>query len=199
MTVKKNLLKLMDKYTLGGTMYNLEERVIHFVFQAFHEINRKKENISLAFHSIMVGTMLKNIGCEESLILAGYLHDIIEDTSYDYDYLQQQFGKTVADLVLRVTENQTISDWRGRKEDVIIRLEKESRDVLLIELADKLQNLISDYDLYLEKGKESLNTEADGYEDLKWYYLSLKRLFNSHLENNDLLARYNEITTIYFL
>ncbi len=78
-------------------------------------------------------------------------------------------------------------------------IEKESRDVLFIELADKLQNLISDYDLYLEKGKESLNTESDGYEDLKWYYLSLKRLFNSHLENNDLLARYNKITTIYFL
>lgn len=40
-------------------MYNQEEKIIHFVFLAFDGLRRKKENIALSFHSIMVGTMLK--------------------------------------------------------------------------------------------------------------------------------------------
>ena len=49
-------------------MYKLEEEIIHFVFLAFNGMKRKKENIDLSFHSIMVGIMLKNIGCDEKTV-----------------------------------------------------------------------------------------------------------------------------------
>ena len=39
-------------------MYTKEEDVIHFVFMAFKGMKRKKEDIDLSFHSIMVGNML---------------------------------------------------------------------------------------------------------------------------------------------
>lgn len=179
-------------------MYCLEEEAIHFVFQSFHGVNRVKENISVASHSIMVGVMLKNIGCSEQIVIAGYLHDILEDTSYDYAFLKVKFGEDIANLVLKVTENKTVLNWKERKQQFLTQLEQENSDVLLIELADKLQNLISDYSLYLKEGIEILNTEADGYDDIKWYYLSFKTLFNQKLEENDLLKRYNEITELYF-
>lgn len=75
---------------------------------------------------------------------------------------------------------------------------KENKNILLIELADKLHNLISDYDLWLTKGNEALATLNISYEDNKWYYLEMQKLFNQKIANNELLERYNEIVNKYF-
>lgn len=179
-------------------MYLSEEEAVHYVFSVFHGMDRKKEPISLASHSIMVGIMLKNSGCEESTVIAGFLHDVLEDSMVSYEDLALKFGTEIADLVLQVTEDQTISNWKERKENVIRQLETASKEVLMIELADKLHNLLSDYSLFLQYGKESLNTEAGSYDELKWYYETLKTLFHNHLKTTDLLIRYDSITTLYF-
>lgn len=72
------------------------------------------------------------------------------------------------------------------------------KNLILVELADKLQNLISDYNLFLSNGKNSLPTEAKSYEEIKWFYTELKNLFNKKLEPNLLLERYNKIYQTYF-
>lgn len=58
-------------------MYTSEEKILHFIFIAFQGMKRKKENIDLVFHSVMVGNMLKNINSSEVIVNTGYLHDII--------------------------------------------------------------------------------------------------------------------------
>lgn len=179
-------------------MYELEEEIIHFVFKAFDGLKRKKEAIDLSFHSIMVGNMLKNIGCDDEIIYIGYLHDIIEDTKYTYDDLLNKYGKKIADSVLNLTENKSITDYVERKKIFLNQLEKVSNNLLVVEIADKLQNLISDYEQYKINGKEFLVTEANNYDEIKWYYIELKKLFNSRIDNNKLLDRYNEIVYIYF-
>ena len=179
-------------------MYELEEDIIHFVFLAFEGLKRKKEDISLAFHSIMVGNMLKNIGCDEETVSIGYLHDIIEDTQYNYDDLLKKYGKKVADSVLQLSEDQNITDYVDRKKEFLNRLEKADNNVLIVELADKLQNLISDYEQYKIKGIDFLATEAKNYDELKWFYLTLKEIFNKRLSNNKLLERYNKVVYEYF-
>ena len=179
-------------------MYNLEEEAIHYVFISFKGKKRMKEDIDKVFHSIMVGIMLKNIGCNEKICLSGYLHDIIEDTEGTYEVLKEKFGLRIADNVKILSENKEIKDWKERKVEFINRIIKENNDILLIELADKLQNLISDYNLFLKLGKECLKTESNSYENVKWFYLRLKDIFNERLENNQLLERYNQICNIYF-
>ena len=179
-------------------MYDVEEDIIHFVFLAFEGLKRKKENIDLAFHSIMVGNMLKNIGCDDETIYIGYLHDIIEDTKYTYEDLLDRYGKKIADGVLVLSENQNIANYVERKKEFLNRLEKINDDILIVEIADKLQNLISDYEQYKIYGKDFLVTEASNFDELKWYYLELKKLFNSRISNNQLLKRYNEIVYEYF-
>ena len=179
-------------------MYELEEDIIHFVFLAFEGLKRKKEDISLAFHSIMVGAMLKNIGCDEETIYIGYLHDIIEDTKYTYEDLLNRYGKKIADGVLQLSEDKNIEDYVERKKEFLKRLEQANDNIIIVEIADKLQNLISDYDQYLEKGKEFLVIEANNYDELKWYYLELKKFFNNRISNNRLLDRYNKIVHEYF-
>ena len=179
-------------------MYNLEEEAIRLVMKAFEGMKRQKEDINLAFHSLIVGNLLKNNGCSESIVLSGLLHDIIEDTRYDYQYLVDHFGKEIADNVLDVSEDTSINDWRERKEVFIKSFDNKSNDVIYVEMADKLHNLLSDYDVWLEKGNDGLATSRASYDDNKWFYLEMKKLFNNRLSNDKLLDRYNEICNIYF-
>ena len=179
-------------------MYSREEEIIHFVYKAFNGLKRRRENIDLSFHSIMVGNMLKNIGCDETTVFIGYLHDIIEDSKYTYNDLLEKYGKEIADGVLAVSEDQSIEDYTERKTKFIENLRNADDNILLVEIADKLQNLISDYDLYIEKGKESFFEIYVDFEQLKWYYLELQKLFNERIKDNQLLDRYNEIVNLYF-
>lgn len=66
-------------YNKGEMMYTKEERAIKFVIKALEGKKRIKKDIVLSFHSISVGIMLKNNNCDENTVLAGFLHDIIED------------------------------------------------------------------------------------------------------------------------
>jgi len=179
-------------------MYTKEEEAIHFIFLAFKEMKRKKEDIDLAFHSIMVGNMLKSINCDEETVITGYLHDVIEDTNYTYADILNKFGKNIADSVANLSDDRNIKDWKERKIKFLEHLNTINDNMLLVELADKLQNLVSDYSLYIEKGKDYLNTESSCYDEVRWYYLELSKLFNSKIKNNLLLNRFNEIVNIYF-
>lgn len=179
-------------------MYTFEEDILHFIFIAFKELKRKKEDIDLVFHSVMVGNMLKNIGSSENIVYTGYLHDIIEDTKYSYEDLKERYGKELADNVQKLSENTKILNYKERKEEFINRLKTYNNNLILIELADKLQNLVSDYSLFLSLGKDALPTEAKTYEEIKWFYTELKKIFNEKLEENSLLERYNDIYEKYF-
>lgn len=179
-------------------MYLKEEEAIRFVFKAFKGKKRSKEDIELAFHSITVGYMLKDLGCSEEVVLTGLLHDIIEDTLYDYNYIKDNYGEVIANNVFSVSEDLSIVNWRERKEKFINDMYSKSSDIVLVELADKLHNLVSDYDLFKKYGKDALCSSNATYEDNKWYYLEMQKLFNSKLQKNKLLDRYNDIIDVYF-
>ena len=180
-------------------MYTKEEKAIKLVVKAFENQKRIKEDINLSVHSITVGYMLKDIGCKEDTIITGFLHDIIEDTEYDYEYIKNEFGETIANDVLIVSENMDIADWVERKKEFLQRFENCSINVLLVELADKLHNLVFDYNVFLKHGKEALATLNITYEMNKWYYQEMGKIFNGRLNSdNELLIRYNNICKIYF-
>lgn len=179
-------------------MYSNTERAIKLVIKAFENQKRIKEDINLSVHSITVGFMLKEIECDETTVISGLLHDIIEDTEFDYNYIKDNFGQEVADNVLIVSEDMNIKEWKQRKIVFLEKMYEQSENIILIELADKLHNLISDYDLWTKNGKQALATLNISYEDNKWYYLEMQKLFNEKLKENKLLFRYNEIVNIYF-
>lgn len=179
-------------------MYTKEELAIKFVTKAFETKKRIKENINMSFHSISVGFMLKNIGCKEDIIISGLLHDIIEDTDYSYEYILKMFGKDIADNVLALSENCNIKDFTERKTEFINRLAIQNEEIILIEVADKLHNLLSDYELWKTNGREAHATLSTTYEMNKWYYLEMKTLFNEKIKKNELLKRYNDICDLYF-
>lgn len=179
-------------------MYTQLESAIHFVFEKFNGKKRTKEDIPLAFHSVSVAFMLVEEGCNYETVLTGLLHDIIEDSEITYEELKSLYGENIANKVLLLSEDQTISDFYKRKEKFIDQISKLSNELLLIEIADKLQNLLSDYEYYQKKGQKALSTDEISYDMNKWYYRKLLNLFESKITNSRLLDRYREIVNIYF-
>lgn len=180
-------------------MYNQEEKAIKFVIQAFSGKKRMKEDIDLSFHSISVGFILKNNGCDTEIVITGLLHDIIEDTDYSYNDLKELFGKKIADNVLIVSENKGITNWKERKKIYIEKIAIQNSEIVLVELADKLHNLLSNYDLFINHGKDIFITKNASYEEHKWYYMEFKKIFEEKLANNELLDRYIKLTNLYFM
>ena len=174
------------------------EEAIYFVFKAFKGKKRIKDDIDMAYHSITVGMMLKDLGMSTEIVLTGLLHDIIEDTNYGYKDICEKFGKKVADNVLCLSENRDIKNFEERKLEFIQRLQSVDNDLIIVEIADKLQNLISDYDLFLKDGVSALKTLNVTYDMNKWYYSSMKELFVKKIDKCILLDRYLEMVKIYF-
>ena len=97
-------------------------------------------------HSIMVEYMLKNFGCSKDIVISGFLHIILEDTNYNYHDIEINFEKTIADNVKMITEDNGILDRPERKEKFLETISTYDNVCIMIELADKLHNLLCNYD-----------------------------------------------------
>ena len=179
-------------------MYSIEEEAIHYMFKALNGQKRKKEDIALAFHSVSVAAMLLEEGCSKEVVLSGLLHDVIEDGNCTYEEVSIKFGKDIADNVMMLSEDVSIKDFKTRKIEFMNRLKDVPRDIVIAEIADKLQNLLSDYELFKRDGKVALATLSTTYEMNKWYYLEMLKIFEKRIDNSKLLDRYREIVNIYF-
>ena len=74
------------------------------------------------------------------LVLAGLLHDTIEDTETTFDELEAEFGREVAELVVEVSDDKTL-DQVERKRLQIEKAPAKSDRAKMLKLADKTSNL----------------------------------------------------------
>jgi HD superfamily phosphodiesterase len=90
-------------------------------------------------HPREVARLLAEAGAGEDVIVAGLLHDTVEDTGVTVAELRDAFGPRVADLVAAVSEDKSRS-WEERKRHTVAKLASAPEDVLLLTAADKLAN-----------------------------------------------------------
>ena len=79
-------------------------------------------------------------GADAELVVAGWLHDTIEDTETTPAELAQKFSGRVASLVVEVTDDMTLPKSERRRRQVIDAPHK-SADARLIKIADKISNI----------------------------------------------------------
>jgi GTP pyrophosphokinase len=72
-------------------------------------------------HSVRVGLRLYSDNYSKELIIAGLLHDLVEDTAITIDDVKEKFGERVAKLVELNTKNSEIQDKKERTMDLITR------------------------------------------------------------------------------
>ena len=78
---------------------------------------------------------------KDDLLIASYLHDIIEDTEATYDDLISNFNITIANLVNELTNNKEIKNKIGKTKYLQMKMLLMTDDALNIKLCDRLDNV----------------------------------------------------------
>ncbi|MCC2865323.1 bifunctional (p)ppGpp synthetase/guanosine-3',5'-bis(diphosphate) 3'-pyrophosphohydrolase [Anaerovorax odorimutans] len=134
-----------------------------------HEGQLRKSGEPYLIHPLAVAEILADLGMDEDTIVAGLLHDVVEDTSYTEEELKEEFGEEVALLVDGVTKLGSLkfeSKEQRQAENLrkmFLAMSKDIR-VLIIKLSDRLHNLRTiNYmteNKILDKCKETLEIYA---------------------------------------
>lgn len=162
------------------------EKAIKFLVFAIEKSGNNPKPVVL--HSIKVGLYLYSQGYHRDVVIAGILHDLLEDSETTIEEIRQEFGSKVVNLVQATSFDKTIKDKKKRYHQSFRRSFKAGKDALLIKAADFLDNshyyhLGKDKMLYqwlLEKlghfikNSESYLKNERVWKDLKKQYDRLK-------------------------
>ena len=197
----KQLQELVEqiKEYAPNTNMELVEKAYYFGKKA-HEGQFRKSGEPYFIHPIAVAHILASMELDIETITAGLLHDVVEDTEYTYEDIENEFGKEVADLVDGVTKLGQIK-YQSKEETqaenlrkMFLAMAKDIR-VILIKLADRLHNMRTLKYMSPEKAK------LKAKETLEIYGGIANRLGISKikLELEDLALRYTDPEGYYDL
>ncbi len=139
-----DLIKKMETYNP-----NLNEDKVRRAYEMariHHEGQKRNSGEDYIIHPLNVAMILADMDMDTSTIIAGLLHDTIEDTSVTYEDVEKNFGKEIADLVEGVTKLTKIS-YKSKEEKqaenirkMVLAMAKDIR-VIIVKLADRLHNM----------------------------------------------------------
>jgi len=149
--------------------------------EAAHRGQRRKvSGQPFVVHPAGVAAILAGSGFGPDIVIAGLLHDTVEDGAATRADIEGRFGAAVCSLVAGLTNGDCRGSWRERKRRALRRLEGLPPDCLAVKCADALDNLGSirrDLDRVGNLVWRRLRPRAQ----LKWYFESLSRLFGARL------------------
>ena len=134
---------------------------------------RKGGGIPYISHPRAVARILSDAGCSEELVVAGILHDTVEDTSLTLDCIREQFGERVARIVQGCSEPDKSLPWEQRKQHTVEFLKTAPLEVRTVTCADKLHNLLTIIADYEVLGDDVWDRFSRGKSSQEWYYREL--------------------------
>ena len=145
-----------------------------FIFASHkHSIQlRKGTNIPYITHPMEVMQILTANNCPQDVIVAGILHDTLEDTDTTPQEIKQRFGERVLNIVNGETEDKT-KTWRERKQGTINRIKNAPIEMQQVCCADKLANIRSIYADKLQIGDAVFERFSGSKQEVQWYYTSV--------------------------
>jgi len=158
---------------------------VKFATKAHDGQFRKGTNIPYIIHPLNVAKILIDNNCPIDTIVAGILHDTIEDTNVTLQEIGRKFGENVAKIVDGVTDhNQQNCEWGKRRRIKLKYLETAPADIMLVECADKLDNIRAIYEDYINLGESVWDRFKKPKKDQEWYYRSLVNVFAHNATDN---------------
>lgn len=155
---------------------------------------RKVSGVPYIVHPYSVAFLLAHYTDDEDVIIAGLLHDTLEDIpDFTEAMLREEFGDRVVTIVQEVTEDYTQAEkedhtlrghnWRARKEKYLTNLANDSEEALLIATADKIHNMRNALDEYALHGDAVWEKFKRNRENLIWFYTEAGRVITHHLKH----------------
>lgn len=164
----------------------------------WHQGQTRKASVTpYIVHPFGVMLLLDRFGFDEDLLIAGLLHDVVEDTEVSLQQIEEEFGSKVAEIVAHCSETKRDGSgakrpWADRKRDHLEALAKAPIEARAVVLADKLHNLIS-IRADLEAGRPIWTSfNADRADVLDYYRTAIERLGDEE-ELQDLVSACLEV------
>ena len=149
---------------------------------------RKLTGLPYFTHPSNVANLLKSTGASQEVVIAGYLHDTVEDAGVTLDEIKDKFGDRVAELVSGASEPDKSASWDERKKHTIhFLMHITDPEILQVVVADKLDNIM---DLYKNGSSDMWKSFNAPYEKQKWYYSTLADVFLEKIPDFPLTKRY---------
>lgn len=183
-----------------STDISLIEKAYHVARDA-HEGQARKSGEPYIIHPLCVAIILAELELDKETIVAGLLHDVVEDTVMTDEQIAQEFGDEVALLVDGVTKLGQLSYDADKVEvqaenlrKMFLAMAKDIR-VILIKLADRLHNMRTLKYMTPEKQKEKARETMDIYAPIA-QRLGISKI---KIELDDLSLKYLEPDAYYDL
>jgi len=152
---------------------------VEFAAKAHRGQFRKGIRVPYIVHPIRVAEILARHDCSQTVVVAGILHDVAEDTPRTLRDIERRFGRKVASIVEAASERDKSRPWKERKEETLQRIKTAPLEVLLVECADKLDNIRSIREDYGRMGGDLWDKFNAPKESQRWYFESLVTAFRS--------------------
>lgn len=150
-TINGALAELKTKIPISSRLQD----IIDFSIQA-HEGQFRKSGEPYAVHPILVATITAHFSADEATVASALLHDVIEDTEYDLEFVKKRWGEDVAHIVDGLTkideirEHELIPSNSNKKlitsalsfRKMLIASIDDVR-VLVVKLCDRLHNMLT--------------------------------------------------------
>ncbi|MDQ0963110.1 MULTISPECIES: bifunctional (p)ppGpp synthetase/guanosine-3',5'-bis(diphosphate) 3'-pyrophosphohydrolase [unclassified Streptomyces] len=139
------------------------------VAERWHRGQKRKSGDPYITHPLAVTTILAELGMDPATLMAGLLHDTVEDTEYGLEDLRRDFGDQVALLVDGVTKLDKVKFGEAAQAEtvrkMVVAMAKDPR-VLVIKLADRLHNMRTMRYLKREKQEKKARETLEIYAPL---------------------------------
>lgn len=139
------------------------------VAEKWHRGQKRKSGDPYITHPLAVATILAELGMDAPTLMAGLLHDTVEDTDYGLETLRKDFGDSVALLVDGVTKLDRVKFGEAAQAEtvrkMVVAMAKDPR-VLVIKLADRLHNMRTMRYLKREKQEKKARETLEIYAPL---------------------------------
>ena len=183
-----------DDITLIEKAYNVANEA--------HKDQMRKSGEPYIIHPLYVAIILADLEMDKETIVAGILHDVVEDTIMTYDEIAEMFGTDVANLVDGVTKLGRLEFAGGDKLEeqaenlrkMFLAMAKDIR-VIMIKLADRLHNMRTLKHMRPEKQQEKARETLDIYAPIA-QRLGISKI---KVELDDLSLKYLEPDVYYDL
>ena len=195
----KELIDSVKKYH-PSTVISMIEKAYHIADEA-HKGQLRKSGEPYIIHPLCVAIILADLELDKESIVAGLLHDVVEDTVMTPEEIKQEFGEEVEVIVDGVTKLTQLSYKVDKVEEqaenlrkMFLAMAKDIR-VILVKLADRLHNMRTLKYMKPEKQKEKARETMEIYAPIA-HRLGISKI---KVELDDLSLKYLEPEVYYDL